>query len=416
MSVCSSKDLTEYIKSLVVSEITKLPKEDFGAAMEDIERVDFLKPTRPEDGIFGFIAYDGPKGNRVKLRTARYLTRKLKLTEFLSDTAIRDIAVRIEEHIWDDEERCQVEILRGEDIVKAYKDEVGGHSCMSGHRSHCVKMYANNPDKFGLLVVRSGNDSLRAVIIKADNGETYVSRYYCTAEWLRDVADSYAKKEGWKLNEPPIGEMVSSVKFDYGHVPYMDIFEYAVPEGGGYITLYSDEEGATLSLNNTDGHFSERCERCGDFEQLVANTEVCESCFDELYTRCYACEEVVSYEDAVEDDCGDMYCPECYEETYTKCEICGQETEREDMKKCEDMAICKDCYDTETVECDECGEVYFESSIIEIETLDLCPDCYRLAEACEICGKEYLSDDLREINGKIVCEDCEAEILEETAC
>ena len=124
-------------------------------------KINYKYPGKPDDESTGFIAFDVPGKDRLKLKTARYLTRKCKLGEIasLSDEQIRNLAEKINSLLWTVEELNNVELICGDAITNAYAKNVGGSSCMTGGNSSYTRLYEINPARFKMLIMRSNNDS-----------------------------------------------------------------------------------------------------------------------------------------------------------------------------------------------------------------------------------------------------------------
>ncbi|KKK84203.1 hypothetical protein LCGC14_2785740, partial [marine sediment metagenome] len=252
-------------------------------------RINYKYPGKPDDESTGFIAFDVPGKDRLKLKTARYLIRKCKLNEVasLNDEQIRSLAEKINSLLWTDEELNNVELIRGKAITEAYENEIGGSSCMTGCNSSCTRLYALNPTRFEMLIIRSGNDSARAIIHKLDNGRKLLGVVYTTAEHLYDKMQNYATKQNWILyankDQDKITWIMSDLQYNDGEIPYMDV-------------LTSGEiHDNLLTVSYNSGSF-ELCNQNGDLEGGYH----CENCGDYIYE-----------DDVYNDGDGNVYCEYC---------------------------------------------------------------------------------------------------------
>lgn len=83
-----------------------------------------LVVTTPDDNSAGFIAYDVPGKNRMKMKTGKFLNRKLNLNNgYLNDVSLRRIADSINEAVNPD---YNCELVSGDTIYQNYKDGIGG--------------------------------------------------------------------------------------------------------------------------------------------------------------------------------------------------------------------------------------------------------------------------------------------------
>ena len=125
--------------------LTDQPGKWVSISTEIYENLDRLNPSTCDDGDIGKIAF-GADDRRMKIRTGRFLTRKLHLNSgFLNDVQIRTIQTKIDDILFAN--RVDTCISTGPDIKKNYQDDVGGSSCMSGGHSDLVGLYVDNPDR-----------------------------------------------------------------------------------------------------------------------------------------------------------------------------------------------------------------------------------------------------------------------------
>ena len=58
-----------------------------------------------------------------------------------------------------------VQMLTGQALIAAYRDDPGVHSCMSDNPDNCLALYAEHPDKFRMLVVKRMDEVKRRALI-----------------------------------------------------------------------------------------------------------------------------------------------------------------------------------------------------------------------------------------------------------
>lgn len=101
----------------------------------------------------------------------------------------------------------------------------------------------------------------------------------------------------------------------------------------------------------------------------------CEDCYDENFTICDGCADVISNDDIRHTDCGDSYCDSCYDDRYTSCEWCSSETHTDDLCHVEGAWICESCYSNDCGCCSDCGES-FHTDNLQVHNDDwYCEDC-----------------------------------------
>ena len=350
--------------------------------------IDYRYPDKPEDKSTGFLSYNAKAVNgRLKLKTARYLTRRCSLNEHLNDEQIRVLAEKINSMLWTDEELNNVEILHGSDITNAYKKEIGGSSCMTGYNSEYTGLYASNLTRFGMLVIRNGNDSARAIVHHLDNGRKLLGCVYTTAEHLLGKMNSYAIQQGWynyrDLNDVDESTLVMShLYFKEGEIPYMDVLTQGEICGDLLTVSYNN---GSFSLQNQDGTLEGgyHCEHCGDyihvddtFSSDNGNT-YCEECFDELFIICQKCNCVVCKDDSIHiEDVELDVCQYCAYNAYHQCKTCGEYHSIDDTHFVNGSAYCESCFDDIADTCAECGETYLLEDLASVSGSEpLCDEC-----------------------------------------
>ena len=353
-----------------------------------IGKLDYKYPDKPDDGSTGYIAFNVLGKERMKLKTARYLIRKCKLNEVasLNDEQIRSLAEKINSLLWTDEELNNVELIRGKAITEAYKNEIGGSSCMTGCNSSYTKLYASNPTRFEMLIIRSGNDSARAIIHKLDNGRKLLGVVYTTAKHLYDKMQNYATKQNWILyvnrDQDKTTWIMSDLQYNDGEIPYMDI----LTSGEIY--------GNLLTVSYNTGSF-ELCNQNGDLEGGYH----CENCGDRIYE-----------DDIYNDDNGNIYCEYCFNEKFIWCPDCESVTHNNDTVYIQgkEIHICQYCADKHYYKCENCEDYFTINSVLGLNDDTYCKNCFdQIVDYCEDCGEAFCIEDLTSVNDSgLLCDDC----------
>lgn len=193
-------------------------------------------------------------------------------------------------------------ILTGEDIVEAYRNAVGGHSCMAGKtHNQMLDMYRQCPDDIGLAVFRTPDKTGRAIVwknAKKKDGTTVVAvdRVYPAGDsQIYEFFDAWAKQNGYMLRPLKSGEFLEplSVELNASYVtafPYLDTFQRGVmketEQGGLTITLFSPSWKETGNANFTHQHGggpqTVACPKCDQYSRIMFSHRnygsVCPTC------------------------------------------------------------------------------------------------------------------------------------------
>lgn len=336
-----------------------------------VERLD--KPITEEEALRTSYWYTGDSPlTYEKILSTRKLVRskfgralKKIMGDDIRDENIADIVEAVQAVMRYDPEEFTIKY--GYDVEEAYNYEVGGDSCMTGDCSHYTRVYANNPERVGLLVHRpkSGGRSARALIWTNDKGEKLVDRVYGGNAFASRMFKKYAEENGALFHETWDDSHRFKVKVklpDNGFFPYMDTLEYAsLCDDGEHAWLYSYsptlKSGKYIyTLRCTDGgpfecenvYYCECCDsRIVDGEEYGGlNDILCEDCYNAAYTTCDECGEELLRDDAlVPNDCYDELCDSCYHERYFHCYDCGDETPADEQCDHDGYCLCQECYD-----------------------------------------------------------------------
>lgn len=364
-------------------------KQATNRSCEIVRMIRELQPGKPDDETQGFIAYNMPNKDRMKMKTGRFLTRKLHLNNgFLSDTAIQRLASEINTELFPS---LGIRLDTGEAIYDNYYNDIGGSSCMTGSCADYVRLYCDNEDQISQLVIVQNGDSARAIIWKLDNGRYFMDRIYATCGYLQDRLRDYAKHQGWDLRDNddmdcsvPSDMVVSGLAWTDGEVPYMDSLRYYRIEDG-LLTVLSNSRCSDGTLDSQDG--------------TIENQD-----------HCCNCNTSVDEDDIYSNDDSEIYCEDCYNDIYSYCEKCEETVLRDDIVCVDgDNYWCKYCADSHATQCEKCSE--YVTTSITVDGDEYCEDCAQDFPICEDCG-EYTE----EVNQCGYCEDCEPDHEDEIPC
>ena len=338
-----------------------------------------LQPGKPEDGTQGFIAYNVPGKDRMKMKTGRFLTRKLGLQTVLPDTVIQRLASEINTVLFPG---FGVRLDTGDDIQENYRDEIGGGSCMTGGCASYVGLYVDNPTRFSQLIIEQNGDSARAMVFHLDSGDTMLGRVYATCEYLKGQIRDYAEQQGWLPNGS--NGAISGLDYTDGEIPYMDsLKEYRIEDG-------------LLTIGNSLPH----------------SQGVLDSQNGELETRtpCQNCNQSVDEDNSYSNDDGETFCESCYYEIYSYCEKCDHTVCRDDIRCIDgDTSWCDSCANHYANKCENCGDYFTDT--VTIDDNEYCPNCAESYPICEDCSEHTLKT-----NDCGCCEDCDGHHIDEIPC
>ena len=339
--------------------------------------------------------YDSER--RVVVSLAKFLSRSLPEV-YQRERWIDTISTRYRERIVSAED---FELLTGAAIVEAYRDEIGGHSCMTGNDCDKVEFYARNVTRVSLLVFKE--KKARALVWWADCGTTLLDRVYSPSDATKETVRAYARKQGWVLrnDDGPAfpgwnsGEsyQVSGLSLpDTRYVPWLDSFSVGSICGD---TLTVCDSGRGDSLRCTDGgpYSDDRftCCDCGDslseddIRSSDAGDTYCEHCYCDRFAHCGRCCEETSVDDIREIPGYDYWCSYCFDDVYTICEVCDETVEHSDSVVAPirwrpggiavDTTCCEECADDRAPECTVCGDRSPVTDCVDTSDGLTCLDC-----------------------------------------
>jgi len=341
--------------------------------------------------------------HRTRTTLARFIRRHMAYgADRISDRVLNALCTSVFGTLADAGQ--YIEIVRGDDIVEAYADEFGGHSCMTGRDSEYTQLYADNEDIVGLLKYRNGMCA-RALVWYLEDGTVLLDRIYPNEGYHVAAIQEYAKNRGWVLrtHQGMPGARWStdrhySVELDHCEgdcLPYADSFHYATRQDANTLRLYTDNRG-DFALDSTDGY-------------PETNQD-----------SCYACGASVGEDDTYPSPDGDsIYCDECYSERYGTCNHCYETVARDDLTciASNHDTVCSDCLPKHYAECESCDEWFVpEGTITTDEGSVHCHDCAS-ANLAQCDGCDTYTDDPDTLTtvseGSNLCSECvEAKVAE----
>lgn len=370
--------LSIFIRNMIQNEVCSTKGSNCWLSRKYIiiEKLNKLNPDVPKDNSVGKIAFDVLGKARMKIRTQRFLTRKLNLNSgFLPDHTISIIADKINSELFPN---IKTELIKGKDITEAYRKNVGNESCMSGSCANFTKLYEMNPDKIQMLTMYYMNDSARAILYKLDNDKGhYLDRVYTSCCLLENKMYDYADNNNWisynninvKTTEEKQCLIISDLTYEDGYVPYMDTFEGTI--SGHRLTL---SRNGDFYMDSTSGYIDGggyTCEWCDehvheDETVSIGDSIYCESCANEHFTFCERCNEYVRNDDAVLIKDKNIYvCDHCASNKYVQCEDCNEYNGDDWHRTNNDKVVCNDCAENNYTWCDDCGVLYDSGDVNE---------------------------------------------------
>ena len=403
-----------------------------------LRALDGLQPDRPDDKTTGFLSYNVADDKpRMKMKTGRFLARKLKLNSgFLPDHIIQNLAGDINRALYPD---IGIELLKGAAIRRAYRDAIGSSSCMTEGDCDKVGLYADNPGRFQMLTMQYINDSARAIVHQLDNGDYLMDRVYTSCEMLRTEMRRYARGENWyyrrtdsagKMSIYRAGDpaddynvfVVSDLDYTDGEVPYMDTLTGYNLCGCGLAIFHDDSaECADGDLCQTGGYLdgdddedTSSCDHCGDIEPdenmfFIEDGSYCRDCYNDLFVFCEDCQRDRDRETSIYIDSCDRYvCDDCLE-NYTRCDDCETYFSDDDTTRTDaGRDVCDSCLENYT-RCEDCDGYFPPVDTTETDAgRDVCDSCLENYTQCEDCDGYFPPVDTVGIIDlqTIVCMDC----------
>jgi len=293
------KFIEEEILSLPVHFSDKEKQKEFFQGINSL--LTKLSPKYSiKENCISFRVNDSDK--RVRLKTARFLTRKLNMQKILTDHQIKILADKID--LWLNPDNYTIKLYSGPEITENYRNAIGGKSCMTGSIADYTRLYEMNPNRISQAVIKFDKDSARAIVWKLDNGTFYMDRVYSNNRILKEILYRYAEKQTWKKYSTDQNTLLYVSGLDYinGYIPYMDTFMYGSITKDNKLCLCSVlKDSFIYELLQTDGYLQEIkdnliCYRCGDEiisendpYEIVDGDVICENCLEKYYQCCDEC-------------------------------------------------------------------------------------------------------------------------------
>ena len=169
------------------------------------------------------------------------------------------------------------------------------------------------------------------------------------------------------------------------------------------------------SCFDNDYTYCTNCDQVISFDYSYEGADgcsYCESCYDNLFCSCNACSNAVWNDDAV---CvnGEYYCGDCADEISFCCNRCGERTLHDDGHELNDNEYCSDCFEEISFCCDDCGEFFHNDDVRSIGDKQYCDDCYEKLPECKDCGDKLLEECVRHVEEDTYCESCFDELQDE---
>lgn len=366
------RDTFEGFKELesAISHIINNTKCDYLAfSIEEPNKVSYAAKCHRHDDV-----------RRTKTSFGRYLRRTFNLT--VNDDLLTIFVNNVVRHNCHD---SMFSLISGQAIVDAYRNSVGGSSCMTGYDGP-VGIYGAN-DNVQMLIYRGATTTARALVWTCDDGTIVMDRIYPSNGDIHiSIMQEYARRQGWVYrlgyncgnNELSVDKEYSvTLDSSDGQWPYMDTFCYA--DGDEYHAVLSNQSG-DIVLHSTDGSFYNdmtRCDCCGqrvhdDNITYINDCPYCGSCVDSCYTWSDIQEEYVDNDSLVYLANGEVVSDWYAEHNCPRCEHCGEyHYDTENMQEHDGFSYCDSCFDELFEKCSECDEYFAIDDLKD----GLCCDC-----------------------------------------
>lgn len=394
------------------------PFEEVVKAITSNKHRDWLAQSHDDDSLVSYARSSGVRflpERRTKTTLARYIRRKWPDKDWINDADLERFCNKAMSLIRSSDSLFR--LIDGSRITDAYRDQVGGHSCMTDDDCHKTAIYEHNPGVVQMLVFDDGSMTARALVWKTDQGKTAMDRIYPNSGRHIELFNKYARDNGWLVregNRMPEGDVTFTdedgdecseltVSLDLPDpiiYPYMDSFRWVKTYDGDSVVLSTKHGRGRECLESTKG--------VGPGSENDSSVE------------CRDCGCRVDPEDSYSDDNGYDYCSDCYSERYRSCERCGCETARDDLASVHTGRYtsewCDDCRSNYATECEDCNEWFSNAGgrISEVDGEHYCDDCESShTECCRACSETHLTENMEEHDGEWYCEGCVPESEEE---
>ncbi len=165
-----------------------------------------------------------------------------------------------------------------------------------------------------------------------------------------------------------------------------------------------------------------KCDNCDDVvlkdeaHYLARDQIYCQSCFDDNYTHCPNCEEIVETEEYLPPTRRNSYklksggCTRCS----FNCDSCSRVVDNDEAYSHENEQYCEDCYSENFTSCEECGDTVAQDNAIYVDDYgSFCDSCYEdKFDTCFECDSITSKDNITEFDGQIYCKTCYEEVAQ----
>ena len=179
-------------------------------------------------------------------------------------------------------------------------------------------------------------------------------------------------------------------------------------------THVSSQGGYTICKDCRETHtFCNKCNRVVKWTEATEHTDghmYCDDCYAEIndFATCTQCSCILGDDETQTAPNGDRVCNYCFEQYYTYCEDCGDVICQDDAVSINggDEYVCEDCAERYYYQCGQCGHYFRSSQGHEHGVNFLCNDCARDYTFCTDCGAIVPYDDCQEYDAYLYCSDC----------
>ncbi len=179
-----------------------------------------------------------------------------------------------------------------------------------------------------------------------------------------------------------------------------------------------------MTNNNEEKRICCNCEQSFNEDEMhyVDGEWYCDECFDEFYTVCDCCGDIVDRAEARLAPNGDNYCESCFDDNCTYCDHCGDAIWRDDVEVVnirydgcdyESEDWCISCARYHATRCDCCGDWFIDGHglLTDVSNGDtVCDNCLDNDSdyvRCEECGAWcHIDDAHQDDDGDWYCDDC----------
>jgi hypothetical protein len=148
----------------------------------------------------------------------------------------------------------------------------------------------------------------------------------------------------------------------------------------------------------------------GDEKKNDNGDSVCQECFDNNYSVCTDCNEVVHNDNSTYTTShGNNICEGCYDSYYFTCSDCVDIVHQDYRHSNGDSYICEHCFNDHYFSCDNCSNNHHIDNCYELNGSNYCRECYdQRGTECSECGHSYNLEDMNcdEENNSYVCDAC----------